>query len=75
MDGVKVGFGNIGMTVEAAGQYTKDRKECSAMVHMYMIEFNAAIIAWPCVLLDRPSAIWCIITWRGVGYHYMMWLG
>ena len=27
MDGVKVALGNIGMTVEAARQYEKDRKE------------------------------------------------
>ena len=28
MDGVKVTLGNKGMTVEAAGQCKKDRKEC-----------------------------------------------
>ena len=34
MDGVKVAFGNIGMTVEAARQCVKDRKEWRALVHM-----------------------------------------
>ena len=33
-DGVKVGLGNRGMTVEAAGQYAKDRKEWRALVRM-----------------------------------------
>ena len=34
MDGVKVAFGNRGMTVEAAQQCAKDRKKCRAPVHM-----------------------------------------
>ena len=34
MDGVKVALGNRGMTVEAARQCTKDRKEWRALVHM-----------------------------------------
>ena len=34
MDGVKVDFGNRGMTVEAARQCAKDRKEWRALVHM-----------------------------------------
>ena len=34
MDGVKVALGNRGMTVEAASQCTKDRKEWRALVHM-----------------------------------------
>ena len=34
MDGVKVAFGNRGMTVEAARQCAKDRKEWRAQVHM-----------------------------------------
>ena len=34
MDGVKVDLGNRGMTVEAAGQCAKDRKEWRALVHM-----------------------------------------
>ena len=33
MDGVKVALGNRGMTVEAARQCAKDRKEWRAMVH------------------------------------------
>ena len=34
MDGVKAALGNRGMTVEAARQYAKDRKEWRALVHM-----------------------------------------
>ena len=34
MDGVKVALGNRGMTVEAAEQCVKDRKEWRALVHM-----------------------------------------
>ena len=34
MDGVKVASGNRGMTVEAARQCAKDRKEWRALVHM-----------------------------------------
>ena len=34
MDGVKVSIGNRGMTVEAARQCAKDRKEWRALVHM-----------------------------------------
>ena len=34
MDGVKMAFGNRGMTVEAARQCAKDRKEWRALVHM-----------------------------------------
>ena len=34
MDGVKVALGNRGMTVEAARQCTKDRKEWRPLVHM-----------------------------------------
>ena len=33
-DGVKVALGNRGMTVEAARQRAKDRKEWRARVHM-----------------------------------------
>ena len=34
MDGVKVALDNRGMTVEAARQFSKDRKEWRALVHM-----------------------------------------
>ena len=34
MDGMKVGLGNRRVTVEAAPQYAKDRKEWRALVHM-----------------------------------------
>ena len=38
MDGVKVALGNRGMTVEAARQCAKDRKEWRALVHIYVTE-------------------------------------
>ena len=34
MDGVKMALGNRGMTVEAARQCAKDRKEWRALMHM-----------------------------------------
>ena len=34
MDGVKVALGNSGMTMEAARQCAKDRKQWRALVHM-----------------------------------------
>ena len=34
MDGAKVALVNRGMTVEAGRQYSKDRKEWRALVHM-----------------------------------------
>ena len=34
MHGLNVALGNKGMTVEAARQCAKDRKECRALVHM-----------------------------------------
>ena len=34
MDGVKVALGKSGMTVEAAPQCAKGRKECRALVYM-----------------------------------------
>ena len=34
MDGMKVALGNRGMTLEAASQCAKDRKEYRALVHM-----------------------------------------
>ena len=34
MDGVKVVLGNSGMTVEAACQCAKERKEWRALIHM-----------------------------------------
>ena len=60
MDGVKVFLSNRGMTVEATRQCAKDRKEWRALVHMSLIEFNAAISFGP------PSRALVVITWRGV---------
>ena len=58
MDSVKVAFGNRRMTVEAASQCAKDRKEWRALVQMSLNKFHAAIFAWPSVLSDRPPVFW-----------------
>ena len=65
MDGVKMGLGNRGMTVEAARQCAKDRKELGALVHMYLNEFHEAIFVWTCVLSDRPPMIWWLSPGEG----------
>ena len=66
MDGVKVSLGNRGMTVEAARQCAKDRKEWRALVHMYKLnEFHAAIFAWLALCsFGPPSRALVAITWR-----------
>ena len=38
-------LGNRGMTVEAARQWVKDRKEWTAPVHMQLNEFHTTIFA------------------------------
>ena len=58
MDGVTVALGNRGMTVGAALQCAKDRKEYRPLVHMQLHEFHAAIFAWHCVISDRPPVLW-----------------
>ena len=65
MDGMKGALGNRGMTVEAARQCAKDRKEWRALVHMLPNEFQAAIFAWHCVLSDHPPVLWWLS--HGVG--------
>ena len=65
MDGVKVALGNRGMTVEAARQCAKVRKEWRALVHMQLNEFHAAIFAWPCVLSDRPPMLFWLSHGEG----------
>ena len=65
MDGVKVALGNRGMTVDAARQCAKDRKEWRALVHMYLNKFNAGIFAWHCVLSDRPPILWLLSHGEG----------
>ena len=53
MDGVKVAFGNRGMTVEA-------------MVHMQLNESRFHFCLAPCSF-GPPSRALMVITWRGVG--------
>ena len=65
MDGVKAALGNRGMTVEAARQCAKDRKEWKALVHMHLNEFHADIFAWHCVLSDLPPVLWWLSPVEG----------
>ena len=65
MDGVKVALGNRGMTMEAARQCVKDRKERGALVQMVLKEFHGAIFAWPYVLSDRPPVLWWLSPGEG----------
>ena len=65
MDGVNVALGNREITVEATTQCAKDRKEWIALVHMKLIEFDAANFAWPCVLSNRPPLLWWLSHGEG----------
>ena len=65
MDGVKVALDNRGMTVEAARQCTKDRKECRALVRIQLDEFHPDILLG---LVFFRTALPCsgvYSTWRG----------
>ena len=44
-------------------------------MHMEMIKFHEAIVAWYSVLSDRPPVLWWRITLRGVIFRYMMTFG
>ena len=54
---MKVALGDRGMTVEAAQHWAKVNKERRALVHMLMIEFNAAIFAYSCILRPPTRAL------------------
>ena len=47
MDGLTVALGNRGMTVEAARQCTKNRKEWRALLHMQLMEFHGPFLRGP----------------------------
>ena len=71
MDGVKVALGNRGMTVDAARQCAKDRKEWRSLVHLSQNEFHAVIFAWPCVLSDLPPVLWWLSPGEGgIALHH-----
>ena len=57
MYSVKVTMGSRLVTVQAVGQCAKDRKEWRALVHVWMIEFHVAIIAWFLCSFDPPSRV------------------
>ena len=65
MDGVKVALGNRGMTVEAAQQCAKDRREWKALEHMQLNEFHSALFPWHCVLSNRPPVLWWLSPGKG----------
>ena len=62
---MKEALGNRGMTVEAARQCSKNRKEWRALVHISLNDFQAAIFAWPCVLSDLPQELWWLSPGEG----------
>ena len=66
MDDVKVALGSRGMPVKAARQWAKYRKEWRAILHKYMIEFNAAIFSWPSILLLGSSGLSLEEEWNAV---------
>ena len=71
MDGVKVALGNRGMTVEAARKTGKSGEPwyiCNWM--SFTGHFCLALCSF-----RTPSHAPLIITWRGEGCRYMMWLG
>ena len=47
IDRAKVALGNGGMTVKAARQCAKDRKELRVLVHIKLHEFHAAFLLYP----------------------------
>ena len=57
-DGVKMALDSRRMTVEAARRCLEDWKEWRVMMHILMIEFNAATFVWPCVLSDLSPSLW-----------------
>ena len=62
MNGAKVALGSRGITVEAVRQCAKDRKELRGLMQLLMNEFHAMILdRLPCSL-DRPPALWWLIT-------------
>ena len=66
MDGVKVPLGNRGMTVEAARQCAKDRKEWRALVYICnCMSFTRPFFAWKCVLSDHPPMLWWLSYGEG----------
>ena len=71
---MNVASGNRGMTVEAASQCPKDRKDWKTLLHMYLNEFHKPFSLALCSF-GPPSRALVVITWRWVGYQYFMRLG
>ena len=61
MDGVKVALGNR----SNGGGCAIDMKESSALVHMYLNQFHAAIFACPCDISDHPPMLWWLSSGEG----------
>ena len=75
MDGLQVVIGSKCMTEEAARQYAKDGKVCSALVHMQMTASfcldHLAVLS----VSNFPTELMLLVTCRGVGCRYVMRLG
>ena len=76
-DGVKVALGNRGMTVYAARQCAKDRKEWRlespgtyVTKLVSRVHFCLALCSF-----EPPSRAPVLVTWRGEGCRYIMRLG
>ena len=66
---MKMTLGSRGITVQAAQQCVKDRKEWSTLVHMEMLHIKNGtqpFVFDSCVLSDRPPALWLLLTRRVV---------
>ena len=72
MDGVKVALGNKRMTVVAARQCAKDRKEWRARVYTLLNKLHFCMALYS---FGPPSRALVVITWRGVGCRYLMRFG
>ena len=75
MDGVMVALGSRGMTVEAARQCVKDRKEWRTLVYMQIIEYDELFCLVPVFSRSTFPRSGGLSPARGVGWHYMRPLG
>ena len=75
MDGMKVVLGQQRDDGGGCKTMLEKLEGWRALVHMKVIKFNVVILAWSCVLLNRPPMLWWIVTYMRVGCRYMMRLG
>ena len=72
MDGVNVDMSSRGMTEEAARQCAKDKSaEPCCRCRCIWFSFTRIFLIDSGILTNRPSALWWLITWSGMGSSYM----